>query len=64
MKGRTKIFFGSFYLTLVIISCITFGFLGCAKAYENTVKNAFGKTKTAIGITESGIRIFDFEISL
>lgn len=42
--------------------CLTFGWLGIATAYENTVRIAFGEYRSAIEISEDTIRILDFVI--
>lgn len=62
MKRSLKIFFSSFYLTSVIITCIVLGAYGMGKAYENMVYTSFGEKKSAVEILDGGIRILDFEI--
>ena len=62
MKKSLKLFFSSFYLSLVIISCIIFAFFGICKSYENMVYKSFGVKKSAVEIIDGGIRILDFEI--
>ena len=62
MKRRTKTYFRIFYISLIVIMCLTFGWLGIATAYENTVRIAFGEYRSAIEISEDTIRILDFVI--
>jgi len=64
MKRSTKTYFRAFYLTLTIILCIFIATYGTAKAYENTVKVGFGKTKTALYIKDGVVHILDFEIDI
>ena len=64
MKRRTKTYFRTLYLSLVIMSCLSFGWIGISSAYESTVQIAFGEQKKAIEITQEKIRILDFEIKL
>lgn len=63
MKRQTKIFFRTFYISFIVIMCLTFGWLGVSTAYENTVQIAYGEYKRAIEITDEEIRILDFVIS-
>lgn len=64
MKNRDsfRLFKKSFFITLTVLICLIIGVGGIAKAYENTVRIAFGEYKNAFGITSEGIRILDFEI--
>lgn len=62
MKRRTKTYFRTFYISLIVIMCFAFGWLGIAAAYENTVRIAFGEYRSAIEISEDTIRILDFVI--
>ena len=62
MKKSLKLFFSSFYLSSIIISCIIFAFFGIGKSYENMVYKSFGVKKSAVEIIDGGIRILDFEI--
>lgn len=64
MKRQTKTFFRTFYISFIIIMCLTFGWLGVSTAYENTVQVAFGEYRQAIEITRGKIRILDFEIEI
>lgn len=64
MKRQTKTYFRSLYLTLVIMMCLAFGWVGVSAAYENTVQIAYGEYKSAIEITREKIRVLDFEITL
>lgn len=64
MKRQTKIFFRTFYISFIVLMCLTFGWLGVSTAYENTVQIAYGEYKKAIEITRDKIRILDFEITL
>lgn len=56
MKER---FFRCFAISLIVIGCISFGFLGIIKAYENTRRVGFGDYKSAIEIGDNKIRILD-----
>ncbi len=62
MKRRTKAYFRTLYITLVIFFCLFLGLIGISVAYENTVQIAFGEYKSAIEINEDTIRILDFVI--
>jgi len=64
MKKDIKTYFRSFYLTAVIILCLVIWGVGTAKAYENTVKIGFGKTKSALQIEDGKLRILDFYIDI
>lgn len=64
MKKHTKTYFRTLYLTLVVVMCLMFGWVGVSAAYENTVQVAYGEYKSAIEITREKIRILDFEIIL
>ncbi len=57
-----KLFLKSFYLSAVILFCLSFGAYGISKAYENTRQIGFGEYKKALAVTDEGIRILDFEI--
>lgn len=62
MRLKTKIFLKSYYLTTVIIICIFIFCYGIGKAYESMVYMSSGEKKSAVRVTDSGIRILDFEI--
>lgn len=62
MKRQTKIYFRTLYITLVIVMCLSLGWIGISTAYENTVQVAFGEYKKAIEISGHSIRILDFVI--
>ncbi len=62
MKRNTKTYFRTFYISLVIIMCLSFGWIGISAAYESTVQTAFGEYKTAIEIKDGKLRILDFVI--
>ncbi len=62
MKRQTKQYFRTFYITLVILVCISLGFIGVSKAYESIRQTAYGDYKKAIEITDETIRILDFVI--
>ena len=59
---KRKIFFRSFFISLVVVFCIVFGFLATAKAYENIRLVAYGEYRNAIEIDKDGITFFDYEI--
>ena len=62
MKRHTKTYFRTLYITLVIMLCISLGWIGVSAAYENTVRVAYGEYKKAIEINEDTMRILDFVI--
>lgn len=62
MSRKLKIYFRAFYLSAVIIFCLSIGAVGIAKAYENTRKTGFGEYKKAIEYRDKTLRILDFEI--
>ena len=64
MKRHTKTYFRALSLSLVILSCLSFGWIGISSAYENTVKIAFGEEKKAIRLDNGNIYILDFEIEI
>ena len=59
-----KLFFKSFYLSLVIAVCFLFFCFGIGKTYENIRLIGFGEYKEAVEITSTSIRILDFEYEL
>lgn len=63
MKRQTKTYLRTLYITLVVVMCLSLGWIGISTAYENTVQVAFGEYKRAIEITDEEIRILDFVIS-
>ena len=60
-KGR--LFFRSFYISFVVLTCLVFGFFAMARAYETTVLLESGEYKKAVEISDGSLRIFDFEIN-
>lgn len=62
MKKQTKTYLRSFYISLIVIMCLAFGWLGVSAAYENTVRIVFGEYRSAIEISDGTIRILDFVI--
>ncbi len=62
MKRQTKTYFRTLYITLVIMLCISLGWIGISSAYENTIQVAYGEYKKAIEINQDTIRILDFVI--
>ncbi len=62
MKRQTKTYFRTLYITLVIMLCISLGWIGVSTAYENTIQVAYGEYKKAIEINQNTIRILDFVI--
>lgn len=62
MRHHTKTYFRTLYITLVIMLCLSLGWIGISTAYGNTVQIAFGEYKKAIEINGDTIRILDFVI--
>ncbi len=62
MKKQTITYLRSFYISLIVIMCLAFGWLGVSAAYENTVRIVFGEYRSAIEISDGTIRILDFVI--
>lgn len=62
MKRSTKTYFRTFYISLVIIMCLSFAWLGVSTAYENTVQTAYGEYRPAIEFKDGKLRILDFII--
>ena len=62
MKRQTKTYFRTLYITLVIMLCVSLGWIGVSAAYENTVRIAYGEYRKAIEINKDTIRILDFVI--
>ena len=64
MKKRTKIFFRSFIISLVIVFNIIFGFLGISKAYEQIRLIGFGEERKAIELKDGELLFFDFKLRI
>ena len=60
---KGKLFFRSFYISFVVLTCLVFGFFAMVRAYENTVLLESGEYKKAVEISDGSLRIFDFEIN-
>ncbi len=60
---KFKVYMRSFYISCILILCLSIGLVGIGKAYENTVKTGFGQEKSAIEIDDGTLRILDFEIN-
>ncbi len=60
MKRSTKIYFRSFYISLVVIMCICLAIIGICTAYENIMQTAFGENRSAIEFKDGKLRILDF----
>ncbi len=56
-----KLFFKSFYISLVLSLCIFIALFGVFKTYENIRLIGFGEYKRAVEITDTHIRILDFK---
>ena len=61
-KKQITVFFRTMFLSTVIMLCIILGSLSIGKIYENIRYVAYGEYKSAIELTEEGIRILDFYI--
>lgn len=59
---KKSLFLRTVSLSLVIVFCLVFGFLGIAKAYENIRLVAYGEYRKAVEINKDNIRFFDFTI--
>lgn len=64
MKKGTKLFLRTVMISSAVVFCLIFGFLGAAKAYENTIRIGFGEYKKAVELSDGYFRIFDYEIKL
>ena len=64
MKRSTKTYFRTLYLSLVIMLCLSFGFIGICTAYENTVRVVLGKETTAVKYIDGKLHILDFVIEI
>ncbi len=62
MKRHTKTYLRTFYIALVIMLCLSLGWIGISTAWENTIQVAYGEYKKAIEINDDTIRILDFSI--
>ncbi|MBQ6718411.1 MAG: hypothetical protein IJN22_05890 [Clostridia bacterium] len=62
MKRQIKTYFRTFYISLIIMLCLSLGWIGISTAYENTVQVAYGEYRQAIEISDEQIRILDFVI--
>lgn len=63
IKRNTKTYFRSFYISLIILICLSLGWIGISSAYENTVQIAFGEHRDAIEIQDGKLRILDWVIN-
>lgn len=63
-RKNFKTFFRTFYLSSVLLFCILTAVFGISLAYENTMITGFGEYKKAVEITDSHIRILDFDFDL
>lgn len=61
-KRQLNIFWRTVRISGIIMFCLLFGFLGAAKAYENTVRIGFGIYRPAVEWNEDGLRIFDYYV--
>lgn len=62
MKEYKRTFWRTFFITSVIILCISMAFSGMAIAYENTRSIGFGQNKKAFETGEGFVRILDYVI--
>ncbi len=62
MSKNFKIFLRSLYISSVVFFCLFIGIYGISKAYENIRLIGFGEYRSAIEVTETKIKIFDYEI--
>lgn len=62
MKESKRSFLRAFFMTSVIILCLTVACSGLALAYENTRSIGFGENKKAFELGEDFIRILDYVI--
>lgn len=62
MKRQIKIFFRSFFVSLIIAFNIIFAFLSISKAYENIRLIGFGEYRKAVEIKDGKLLFFDLEI--
>lgn len=64
MKRSLKSFFRSFYITFIILLCITLGSIGIIKSYEAIRLTSFGEYKSFFEKEDDYIRIFDFTFKI
>lgn len=59
-----SLFLRSFFISMVLIFCMIFGFLGVAKAYKNIRLVAYGEYVNAIELKDGILKIFDLKIEI
>ncbi len=64
MNKNFKLFFKSFYVTSIVITCVLIAVLGSFKAYENIRLIGFGEYRNAVEYENGKLSIFDFEINI
>ena len=62
MKENFKTFWRTFFITSVIILCVSIAFSGIAIAYESTQSIGFGQNKKALELGKGYLRILDYVI--
>ena len=62
MKRSTRLFLRSFYISSVVVFCLTLGVIGIIKAYEGIRFVGFGEYRSAIEIGDGDIKVFDFTL--
>lgn len=60
MKRTSRLFFRSFWVSLVVLCCLIGGIYGTAKAYENTRRIGFGEYRKAFAAENGALRVLDF----
>ena len=61
-KEKIKVFLRTTTVFTVVMMCLIFSFISFCEIYENIRYIAYGEYKSAIELTEEGIRILDFVI--
>lgn len=61
---KKGLFLRSFFISLVLVFCLGFGFFGIAKAYENIRLVAYGEYVNAIELKDGYLKFFDIEIKI
>ncbi len=62
MKRNTKIFWRSFFISLVLMMCFLIIVLGICESYKQIRRIGFNEYKNAVGFTDGEFYILDFTV--
>lgn len=61
---KKKLFFRAFYMTSVILFCVSLGVWGISKAYQGIRRVGYGEYTKALTSDGETIKILDFEFEI